>query len=61
MLGDRLYDSGGLETRVSSSDCSTLRGNEKKSDQQTTNKSQDLFQNDITCYDKGENELKQGE
>ena len=31
MLGDRLYDSGGLETRVSSSDCSTLRGNEKKS------------------------------
>ena len=54
MLGDRLYDSGGLETRVSSSDCSTLRGNEKKSDQQTTNKSQDLSQNDITCYDKGE-------
>jgi len=54
MSGDRLCDSGGLETRVSSSDCSTLRDNEKESDQQTSNKSKDLPQNDITCYDKGE-------
>ena len=51
--GDRLCDSAGLETCVSSSDCSTLRGNEKERDQQTDNKRQDLSQNEIMCYDVG--------
>ena len=60
VLGDRLCDSAGLETCVSSSDCSTLRHNEKERDPQTSNKRQDLSQNEIMCYDVGKNALKQG-
>ena len=58
MLGDRLRDSGGSETCVSSSDCSTLRGNEKERDQQTSNKSRDLSQNDTMWCEKGKNQAQ---
>ena len=61
MLGDRLCDSVGLDTRVSSSDCSKLKDNEKDSDQQTGNKSPDLSQNDIICYDKRDNRVQERE
>ena len=61
MLGDRLYDSGGLETRVSSSDCSTLWGNEKKVINKLLIRVRIYLKMTSRVTTKGKKELKQGE